>query len=86
LAIGVLVAAGGAAAVIAAGSAAGGATANETCCFTNPRFNGVCSVTPGQGETCAGILAYLNNPNSSGKAYCGGTNIRGGWQHVKCEQ
>ena len=57
----------------------------DPCCFTNPRFTGVCSVTPGEDETCASILAYLNNPNSTGKAYCGGTTVRGGWTQVACE-
>jgi hypothetical protein len=56
------------------------------CCFTNPRYTGVCEVTPGEGESCSSILAYLNNPNSTGKAYCGGTAIRGGWQQVSCEE
>ena len=55
------------------------------CCFTNARYEGVCQVTPGAEESCAGILAYLNNPMSSGKTYCGGTKIRGGWKHVDCE-
>jgi hypothetical protein len=41
-------------------------------------------VTPAQDETCAQILDYLNNPMSQGKSYCGGTNIRGGWQSVAC--
>ena len=54
------------------------------CCFTNPGFSGVCKVKPGEGETCKSILTYLNTPNSTGKAYCGGTNLRGGWKLVKC--
>ena len=61
------------------------AVAAEKCCFTNPRYSGVCEVTPGEGETCSSILGYLNNPNSSGKAYCGGTAVRGGWSQVACE-
>jgi hypothetical protein len=56
----------------------------QRCCFTNPRHTGTCEVTPGTGETCAGILAYLNNPNSQGKTYCGNTTIRGGWQSASC--
>jgi hypothetical protein len=60
--------------------------AKDPCCFTNPRFSGVCKVTPGEDETCASILAYLNNPNSTGKAYCGGTTVRGGWSQVDCEE
>ena len=55
------------------------------CCFTNPQYTGVCSVDPGEGETCASILAYLNNPQSQGKSYCGNTNVRGGWKQQKCE-
>lgn len=60
--------------------------AQEPCCFTNPRYTGVCQVTPGEDETCASILSYLNNPNSVGKAYCGNTKVRGGWQQVDCQQ
>ena len=56
-----------------------------SCCFTNPRYEGICTVQPAGEETCDSILAYLNNPNSTGKAYCGGTNIRGGWQQVSCK-
>jgi len=66
--------------------ASGGAAADERCCFTNPRFSGVCSVTLGEGESCSSVLGYLNNPNSTGKAYCGGTPVRGGWQKIACEQ
>ena len=39
------------------------------CCFTNPRYSGMCEVMPGKDETCAGILAYLNNPSGAGKTY-----------------
>jgi hypothetical protein len=42
-------------------------------------------VTPGEGETCSSILAYLNNPNSVGKSYCGNTKVRGTWKQVDCE-
>ena len=62
------------------------ATQQEPCCFENPRFSGVCKVTPGPDETCADILAYLNNPNSAGRTYCGNTKVRGGWTQVQCEQ
>ena len=55
------------------------------CCYTNPRHTGICQVTPGEGETCSTILSYLNNPNTSGKSYCGGSTVRGGWKKVKCE-
>jgi hypothetical protein len=55
------------------------------CCFENPRYVGTCEVDPAKDETCATILEYLNNPQSQGKAYCGSTNIRGGWKSVPCE-
>ena len=61
------------------------ATAAEPCCFTNQRYTGVCQVVPGEDETCASILAYLNTPNSTGKGYCAGTDIRGGWAQVDCQ-
>jgi hypothetical protein len=60
--------------------------AEEKCCFANPRFTGICQVTPAEGESCASILGYLNNPNSTGKAYCGGTPVRGGWKQVSCDE
>lgn len=56
------------------------------CCFVNPSYAGVCVVQPGKDETCAGILAYLNNPRSAGKIYCNNTPIRGNWRQVVCEQ
>ena len=56
------------------------------CCFTNERFAGVCEVAPEQDTTCADILAYLNNPNSSGKTYCGTTAVREGWSLVECSE
>ena len=55
------------------------------CCFTNPRYAGVCAVEPGEDETCSSILEYLNNPHSQGKAYCSSTTIRGGWKQVPCQ-
>ncbi len=58
---------------------------NETCCFTNPRFTGTCTVTTGPDETCSDVLAYLNNQASVGKTYCGNTKVRGGWNQVECE-
>jgi hypothetical protein len=61
------------------------ATQQEPCCFQNPRYSGTCQVTPGPEETCGDILAYLNNPNSVGKSYCGNTKVRGGWSSVACE-
>jgi hypothetical protein len=54
------------------------------CCYTNPQYSGQCTVQPAQGETCASILAYLNNPTSQGKSYCNSTNIRGGWKLLTC--
>jgi hypothetical protein len=57
----------------------------EDCCFTNVSYTGVCRVKPEENETCASILKYLNDPMSKGKAYCGSTTIRGGWQEVVCE-
>ena len=61
------------------------AEATAPCCFTNPRYTGVCKVQPGEDETCADILAYLNNQSSAGKSYCGNTTIRGGWTQVDCD-
>ena len=61
------------------------ATQQEPCCFENPRYSGTCEVTPAPEETCGDILAYLNNPNSVGKTYCGNTKVRGGWSQVSCE-
>jgi hypothetical protein len=59
---------------------------DDTCCFNNPRYTGTCEVTPGPDETCADILAYLNNQASVGKTYCGNTKVRGGWSQVDCNQ
>jgi hypothetical protein len=55
------------------------------CCFTNARYVGTCEVEPAKDETCASILAYLNDPQSQAKAYCNRTNVRGGWKEVPCE-
>ncbi len=68
-------------AVLAPALAAPGA---EPCCFANDRVQGTCTVIPGEGETCGSILSYLNNPMSTGKSYCGGTSLRGGWAQVDC--
>lgn len=70
--------------VITARHIAAGET-KEPCCFTNPRHTGACQVVPAEDESCSSILAYLNNPNSSGRSYCGGSSVRGGWQQVACE-
>jgi hypothetical protein len=61
------------------------ADAPAHCCFENPRYVGQCDVVPGAGETCASILAYLNNPQSQGKAYCGSTSLRGDWTAAACK-
>jgi hypothetical protein len=58
----------------------------RACCYTNPRYSGVCAVEPGEGESCASVLAYLNDPQSQGKSYCGSTSIRGGWKTKRCEK
>lgn len=58
----------------------------QDCCFTNPKYAGVCGVDPAEGETCASILEYLNNPNSAGKTYCEATLIRVGWKQTACEK
>jgi len=57
----------------------------QKCCFKNTAYSGVCEATPGEGETCKSILDYLNTPNSAGKSYCGGTQIRGGWESASCQ-
>jgi hypothetical protein len=62
------------------------ALGGDTCCFNNPRYTGTCEVTPGPDETCADILAYLNNQASVGKTYCGNTKVRGGWSQVECDE
>jgi hypothetical protein len=58
---------------------------NDRCCFNNPRFSGTCEVTTGPDESCADVLAYLNNQASVGKTYCGNTKVRGGWAQIECE-
>lgn len=62
------------------------ASEGTSCCFANPRYTGVCVVEPGADETCASILAYLNNPQSQGKSYCESTSVRGGWRQVRCNR
>ena len=56
------------------------------CCFSNPSYDRICQVDPVGDETCDTILAYLNNPLSTGKTYCDNTKVRGGWIKVDCEQ
>jgi hypothetical protein len=69
---------------LAASPSAAAAGAAEPCCFANDRYQGVCTVVPGDGETCTTVLDYLNNPMSTGRTYCGGTKVRGGWVAVDC--
>ena len=70
--------------VLVAAVASRAADAPKPCCFTNEHYSGTCRVVPGNDETCGGILAYLNNPSSTGRSYCGGTTVRGGWSQVDC--
>jgi hypothetical protein len=58
----------------------------KPCCFRNPAYAGTCRVQPAEDETCASILAYLNNPMAEGKSYCGGTTVRQGWTEVSCDE
>lgn len=58
---------------------------DRTCCVANPRHAGICKVQLGEDETCADVLAYLNNANSVGRTYCGNTTVRVGWQQVTCQ-
>ncbi len=69
---------------LVAGTAVPGSRMAAPCCLTNPRFAGVCRVVPHGDETCGGVLAYLNDPNSVGKDYCDNTTVRGGWKQVEC--
>ena len=55
------------------------------CCVANPRFAGICKVTLAEDESCADVLAYLNNAASVGKTYCGTTPVRMGWKEVACQ-
>jgi hypothetical protein len=54
----------------------------KPCCFKNSGYAGTCKVQPAGDETCASILAYLNNPMAEGKSYCGGTTVRQAWTEV----
>ena len=72
--------------VVAVGAAiVASASSGATCCVTNPRFAGICSVELAGDETCKDVLAYLNNPASVGKSYCGNTQVRVGWKPVTCQ-
>ena len=55
------------------------------CCFSHPEYAGVCIVELAERETCASVLAYLNDPRSAGKTYCNRSDLRGGWKSVPCE-
>jgi hypothetical protein len=61
-------------------------SAEKKCCFSHPSYSGTCEVVPAEGETCESVLQYLNTPLSQGKTYCGGTELRGGWKLVSCEE
>ena len=58
----------------------------KACCFQNSAYSGTCKVVPSGDETCASILAYLNNPMAEVKSYCEGTSVRRGWIEVDCEK
>src|SRR5258705_11908676 len=60
------------------------ASGRPSCCYTNPQYAGVCVAEAGEGETCASIRAYLNNPQAQGKTYCATTNVRVGWTQGTC--
>lgn len=75
-----------AAALMFAVGAGGTGDTPEPCCFVNRDYAGVCKVIPAQDVPCSDILAYLNNPASTGKTYCDSTPIRGGWTQVRCSQ
>jgi len=54
------------------------------CCFVRAGYQGICTITPAEDETCASILEYLNTPGTVAKTYCGGSKLRGGWQKADC--
>jgi hypothetical protein len=62
------------------------ASSGATCCVASPQFAGICKVELAPDETCADVLAYLNNVASVGKTYCGNTQIRVGWNEVTCQK
>lgn len=69
--------------------AAQGSGDSSRCCFSNWRYSGTCVVRPAAGQSCSDVLGDLNNPMSA-SSHCagaaGGTNIRGGWAPVACDQ
>lgn len=60
-------------------------SSSQQCCFSREGYQGICKVTPGEGESCESILEYLNTPETVGKSYCGGNKLRGGWELINCE-
>ena len=56
------------------------------CCLNNFRFAGTCEVAVGGGGSCYDVVSYLNNFQSVGRTYCGGTLVRGGWTQVRCQE
>jgi hypothetical protein len=74
------------AASAASGTGNGERDESASCCVANPRFAGICKVELGPEESCADVLAYLNNAASTGRTYCGGTPIRMGWKQVECQE
>ncbi len=70
--------------LLPAGAAAQGED-DETCCFANVRYAGVCRVVPEPDRDCGDVLAYLNDIASTGRRYCGSTWIRRGWSRVPCD-
>ncbi|NOZ79945.1 MAG: hypothetical protein GXP48_12365 [Acidobacteria bacterium] len=84
MALAVILVVAGALATVSSAAEGGQNNGQRVCCFTQPQYAGVCKVTPTKDETCASILAYLNNPRSGGKGYCRNTAIRGGWKLIDC--
>ncbi len=56
------------------------------CCFVRDGYQGHCTVTPGEEETCESILEYLNTAGTVGKTYCNNSKLRGGWALADCNQ
>jgi hypothetical protein len=78
------VAAGGIAGVLPTSGATARPETASPCCFAHSGYQGVCVVVPGENETCAGILDYLNTPNTAGRTYCNSSRLRGGWEIASC--
>jgi hypothetical protein len=60
------------------------ASEGTSCCFSNPRYSGVCMVEPG-ADGRAPRSRLPEQPQSQGKSYCGSTSVRGGWRQVGCK-